>query len=489
MGIIRELCVEHTNLNDEDIAIIEQMAANLQSMADITQADFFIDCATRDPDVAVVIAEAKPHTAPSLYRTSVVGQLALKQNEPAVIRTQQTGQLTLGMRGTSQEGIPIKQSVVPILNPPGQTIGTLIMEQDITEQVRTEAQVELLVETAEQLTETLLQVAMQDRALPDILMDALVVANHEGVVTYANPIAVSIYKKLGIHNDVIGRKLTDLSLDSSIAKALLEDGTFVTREINVGNLVLLIKALPLLRAAKVVGYIMLIRDISEIRSKEKELMVKSAVIQEIHHRVKNNLQTIASLLRLQQRRVDSPSVKKAFADSINRIMSTAIVHEVLSREGLEMINVKEVAQEIAQMLKSTMIEPDRNIVTNISGDEIVLTSKQATSVGLIINELVHNAIDHAFGERKEGSINIVFRDSASIVSIEVHDDGWGFPEHFSIRKSRGLGLSIVHALVEEDLKGMIRFSNVSGAHIHITFPKTVESQEVFGDGANQGGRR
>ncbi len=354
---------------------------------------------------------------------------------------------------------------------------------------RTEHQVDLLVETAGQITRDSLQVTVPGWEVLEMFSDGVVVADATGAVAYANPVAETLFRRVcGIH-DIEQANLSEICFDPAVEKAALVGKTCVSKEVRVKDLVLFVKALPLFKSGEISGCVMVIRDVTEIRAKEKELLVKSAVIQEIHHRVKNDLQTIASLLRLQQRRVDSVAVKNAYADSINRILTIAIVYEVLSKQGLELIDVKEVAEKIVEMQRTATPEPDTRIAAGVTGDKIVLTGKQAMSVGLIVNELVHNAISHAFHGRSEGEIEVSLEDKGAFVVVRVRDNGTGFPKGFSLRKAPTLGLSIVQALVEDDLRGVIEISSRNGAHIEVRFPKRGDQEGVLHHGATEGGRR
>ncbi|MCL4515863.1 MAG: PAS domain-containing sensor histidine kinase [Firmicutes bacterium] len=471
MENIRRLCQQHTALGPADTEKVLETSRHLQLVADLAQADVFIDCPTKNPDVAIVVAEASPSTARSLYRWSVVGQPALAENEPAVIQTHKTGLPSLGIRGVTQEGVPVKQSVVPIKNSTGETIGTLIMEQDITQQVRQEAQVEILAETAEQLTETLLQVAMQDRTLPAIMHDGLIMLDHEGIVTYANPVAMELCRRAGVAEEVVGVHFDRLALAGQPLRAIMRGKGFYTNEVQIQEVVFSVKAVSLLQKEKVIGAIFLIRDITEIRQKEKELMVKSAVIQEIHHRVKNNLQTIASLLRLQMRRSDSVILKKTYTESINRIMSIAVVHEVLSKEGLDVINIRETIASILNMTMQGMVEPTKEIHTEVTGPAILLLPEQATPVALIVNELVQNAVDHAFKGRDTGKIMVELEDHGETVAIRIVDDGIGMGGEVRPLARQGLGLQIVRTLVKEDLEGEFKIASTQGTEARFAFPK------------------
>lgn len=488
---LEQLCRRYSALSQDDVEIIHRMAADLQLIADLAQADVFIDCPTTDPDVAIVVAEASPSTARSLYRWSVVGQPALKENEPAVIQTIRTGQPTLGIRGVTQEGVPVRQTVVPIKNPADEIIGTLIMEQDITQQVRQEEQVEILAETAEQLTETLLQAAVEGGTLPTLMPDALVTVNPQGRITYANLVAHQIAERVGLPLDSDEEDFLKSFSGQPVLERVMQERGFFSQEVQIRDWVFLVKAVALFRreriaraTEKVVGALILIRDITEIRAKEKELMVKSAVIQEIHHRVKNNLQTIASLLKLQMRRTSSEVMRAGFEESISRILSIAVVHEVLSKNGLELIDIKETIQQIAGIVTQNMVDPSQALEIALSGPAVILPSEQATSVALIVNELIQNAVGHAFKGRQGGIIEVRITDAPAEVAISVIDDGVGFGE-IPPGGFGSLGLQIVDTLVREDLRGRFEIASDKGTEARFRFPK--KGSYVQGGAANQKG--
>ncbi len=468
MNNIEKLCKKYSDLSLEDIRILEKLSGVIQTIADLTQADIFIDCITRDPDVAVVVAEAKPRTARSLYRFSVVGKLALRKNEPAVIRTLQTGLPTIGMRGVSQEGVPIKQSVVPITSKSGWTIGTLIMEQDITEQVFQEKKVKDLIETTEQLSETLFKLAFAEGKISDILPDGLLIVNANGVITYYNNAAKDIFNRINrIREDLKVRQITDILPELNFRKDILAEQMYI--ESQIGGLNLALTSIPLNSSNEAAGALILIRDITEIRVKEKELLLKSVVIEEIHHRIKNNLQTVASLLRIQARRIKSQKAKKAFYDSISRILSIAVVHEVLSREGMDLVDIKNVINKMVD-ISTNMINPDKKVEICTRCKPLMLTSRQATSLALIVNELIHNALEHAFVGKDGGRIQIEINRDFNDVRLIVSDNGIGLSKDFNLEKSKHLGLSIIKTLVEEDLKGFIKISNDNGTRVEVRFP-------------------
>ena len=241
---VAEICRQYADLRSDDIKIIEKIAGTLQITADLTQADIFIDCVTKDPNAAIVVAEAKPRTARSLYRFSVAGQLALRKNEPAVLRTMQTGFPTIGMRGISQEGVPIKQSVVPIVNKSNRTIGVLIMEQDITEQVSQEKKVKDLMETAEQLSETLFKVTFSEGKISNILPDGLLILDKNGEITYYNIAARDVFDRIGFRGkEIQGKKIVDILPELDFRYDVLAEQMYI--ESQIGGLNFAFTSVPL----------------------------------------------------------------------------------------------------------------------------------------------------------------------------------------------------------------------------------------------------
>jgi two-component sensor histidine kinase/putative methionine-R-sulfoxide reductase with GAF domain len=185
-----------------------------------------------------------------------------------------------------------------------------------------------------------------------------------------------------------------------------------------------------------------------------KLMVKSAIIQEMHHRVKNNLQQVASLLRLQMRYVGQRSIEQVLNESLNRILAIASVHELLSREDLDIISVKQIVVSILAATKQSLIAPNKKIKMDVQGIDILLPSSQATSLALILNELVQNALEHGFGDGyDEGTICVALHEDAKDVTLTVSNDGEPVPDGFDFHLTDSLGLQIVESLARGDLHG------------------------------------
>jgi two-component sensor histidine kinase len=228
------------------------------------------------------------------------------------------------------------------------------------------------------------------------------------------------------------------------------------------------------------GAIVAIQDVTDELQKEQELKIKTAMIQEIHHRVKNNLQTIAAMLRLQARRTQNPEVVDQLRESVGRILSIAVVHEFLSLDENSTINIHEVSNRILSEIRNGVLDHTQAINLTLEGTRnFTLPAQQATSCALIINELVQNAVGHAFEGRTEGSIVVRLAEQGDSLYIEIQDDGRGLPEHFDVARQGGLGLQIVRSLVREDLKGEFEIVNGSGRGVRaiVSFPKWIGKSE------------
>ncbi len=201
------------------------------------------------------------------------------------------------------------------------------------------------------------------------------------------------------------------------------------------------------------------------------LVVRSAIIREMHHRVKNNLQTIAMLLRVQLRSDRETSAREVLTETIHRILSIAAVHEILSVEGFRLINLRQLLDRVAHHLTHTMSQPALQLSVTVGGDDIYLNSRQATSLALVVNELLQNAVEHAFPARAAGHVEVRLTQRDAGLVLEVEDDGQGLPAGFNPLTGDDLGLKIVHALVTEDLGGTLTFAGGGGTKAVITVPK------------------
>ncbi len=212
---------------------------------------------------------------------------------------------------------------------------------------------------------------------------------------------------------------------------------------------------------------MLVRDVTQLRYRERQLKRQQAVIREVHHRVKNNLQTIASLLRLQGRRVP-PEARRELEEATRRIAAIALVHETLSKESGQYVDFAGVAGRLIRMVSEGLLHPDGRIALRLEGDPGKLHSDMATPLAVVLVELLQNAVEHAFDE-SGGTVNVLMKREDGLLTMTVNDDGKGLPEAFA-QRTKGLGLQIVGALVESELAGIFSYESDGGARFSVVVP-------------------
>jgi two-component sensor histidine kinase len=195
-------------------------------------------------------------------------------------------------------------------------------------------------------------------------------------------------------------------------------------------------------------------------------VTNAAVVREMHHRIKNNLQNVAMLLRLQMSGEREVSAREVLHESVNRILSIAAVHEVLSQRGFRLVDLKDVLTRVGRAVAQNMRRPDLEIEVTVEGDEVALASQAATSLALAVNELIQNALEHAFVGRTQGHVVVTLRRTAHELVVEVQDDGVGL----GADSPRQLGLEIVETLVREDLRGEWSLSSTGGTSARIRVP-------------------
>jgi len=444
MSVIRELCKRHTDLSDDEITMIEKAAETLQFLANIEDADTFVDCPTFKGD-AIVVAEAKPSNAPSSYQNTVVGLLARQENEPAVIRSFRLGTATKQMKAVTQERAQVIQSVEPIYHNE-RVIGVLIIEKRIDEKQLTDERSYFPQKRNKEIAHMLPSESEEYNWLAECIDEALMIVNQSGEVVFCNSLAESLYIQLGFIEGVLGQYYENIRLIGTDYK---KDEGYSDIETVVGKHFLSIKYISL--DAPDMSFAVIIRDITDIREREKELILKSVAIKEMHHRIKNNLQTIASLLRLQVRRSNNAETKRVLNESMSRILSIATTHELLAQSGVDYIKIGEVILNIKNNTLRYFARPNFDISVQLEGDDFEVESDIATSVALIINELLQNSLEYAFVDRQKGTVRIIVEKGGLYSWIQIIDDGYGFNTD-KIGKNQ-LGLSIVESLVKDKLRG------------------------------------
>ncbi|WP_251033578.1 sensor histidine kinase [Bacillus sp. ISL-75] len=467
MNTVVTLCQLHTDLSEQDIQKIQEVVQNLQLIADLNQANVFVDCQTSEKKHAIVVAEAAPATANSVYKNPVVGKFAYETFEPAVFYAFRTGKPLFLNHALTQEGKKVEQSVVPIVGIHNRVIGTLIMEKDNSVKLQNQNKLKALTEANETLSELLLGMAENRPFIPDVIEESLFIIDEDLQIQYSNPAAMNLVLEMCSEECKSGNLFT--SYFPNLAEICRLPDELVVQEIIIQNKVFQMKKIALVQHEKNSGSFIIFRDLTELRQKERELTVKTVAIREIHHRVKNNLQTVASLLRLQMRRGVPEESKFYFIESLNRILSIASVYEIIlsNSENQDDVEIVSLIEKIGNMLVLSEDHEGKLISIDYSGPKILIKSNLAVSVALVINELIQNCVKHAFAEMTEGQIDVVIQEEASAVRVLVKDNGIGYTP--SIKPS--LGLDIVKMMIEHDLSGHFSIEGTSeGTEVTVEFP-------------------
>lgn len=314
----------------------------------------------------------------------------------------------------------------------------------------------------------------------------------DGRVAYASPNALSLWRRLGHTGDLAGHDLATLTRDLVPARRRHDEETFsavlsgrADRDIELATgsrrdrgaaeeVSLIVRSIQLLPEGERTGALVLCRDVTDLRRRDRELVTKDATIREIHHRVKNNLQTVAALLRLQARRIDEPGARAALEEAVRRVGSIAIVHETLSQGEAEDVAFDEIADRLGRMVTEVSAVGARVRVVR-QGSFGVLRSETATALAMVLTEVLQNAVEHGYDADSEepGTITVVARRLVGRLHLDVEDDGRGLPDDFDLESSQSLGLSIVRTLVESELGGQLTMGPVpagSGARVQVDVP-------------------
>jgi two-component sensor histidine kinase len=485
------------DLNGEDIAFLQKIENNMPIVADISRADLLIYCSV-SPNRAAVVAQAKPHSIAPIHPESVVGRAITVAGEPLVFQALDRGRSLHGSRTLIPDGAPVLQEVHPIHNGAGKVLGALSIETNLIEHERHRRRSKVFQRALRQLQEMLLRGELEgaEQLSPFGEHDGIMVVDSQRWIRYASGIATNLYRRVGHLDNLVGKRTSDLETeDEVLVVRALQEKRCIEEETQEGHRDWIKKAIPLtsrgdqmvdlrhllglsLPKPRLVGALLMVHDETEVRRKERELKVKSAMIQEIHHRVKNNLQIIAGLLRMQGRRSESEEVRRALDDSVARILSVAVVHEFFSQQEARVINIKDVSQRIVSHTRQGILQPDKRIRLTLSGPSIYLPAQQATTCALVINELLQNAVEHGYERKPGGTISVNLQDNGDSVVIAVADDGQGLPDDFSLEQADSLGLQIVQTLVQDDLKGQFELREGDGVSAIVTFPK----QTLGGEG-------
>ena len=468
---------ELSALTEEDHGHIAELLAQWQLLSDLSFADLILWIPKRKdyqswPSGYIAMAHIRPTTAATVFPSDVIGNEINWGENQRMDQVLKTGEIDRDTDPELKGEIWIKEEIVPVFYD-GKVIAVITRHRN-AEAMRSPSKLELNYrEIAHKIYRMLSEgnfpvknSIYRAESAPRV-GDGLIRLDANGLITYASPNGISALNRAGYNGELEGISLGTIveSIKSSSAnptdenwKLILSGKTLRREEFENSGGIFDLLVIPLVESNAHIGAITLIHNVTELRHKDRALVSKDATIKEIHHRVKNNLQTVSALLRLQSRRVEDPAAQSALDEAVRRVASIAIVHETLAISSAESVDFDQVFDRIVQ---NAIEISSRNIELKKDGEFGIFDNQKATPLALIITELIHNALEH--GLEKSGSkLTIAIEKSAKQTIIRVIDDGVGLPEGFNIESSSNLGLQIVKTLTENELKGSINISSGSG---------------------------
>jgi two-component system, sensor histidine kinase PdtaS len=464
-----------SDLTADQAEHLRRLCSSWQVLADLSFSDLLLFVpvaagARGAGDVFEISAQLRPFTSQTLYPQDMVGTRVGQPDQPIVERAFREGRIWAQDEPVLVDGLPIRMDAVPVRFKKD-VIAVVTKEGSPGIWRRPGLLEQVYLEAGEQVS---LMICNGDFPYPDAptgdwprIGDGLFVLDEDGLVNWASPNALSSLLRLGVKQNILGRYLDDLDLGKTPVMSSLSSGKLLDGEFARGDTIVRLRVLPLINGQQRLGALVLARDVTELRQKDRMLSVKDATIREIHHRVKNNLQTIASLLRLQGRRLQSDEARAALQESVLRIGSIALVHETLSEEPSDVAEFVEVARRIAHMVAEGSVLPDRAIDVKVVGATGRVAAAVATPLAVVLTELLHNAIEHAFVETSKGSISVELDRQGADIIVVVRDDGVGMEP--GVFDGPRLGLHIVRTLVAE-LGGRFDVATNGGTCVEIRVP-------------------
>jgi two-component system, sensor histidine kinase PdtaS len=442
-----------SDLSREEAEHLRVLCQSWQVLADLSFSDLLLYVATSSTsgdETFQVCAQLRPFTSQTLYPQDMVGTRVTQPEQPIVERAFREGRIWAQEDPVLVDGVPIRMDAVPVRFH-DKIVGVVTKEGSPATSRRPGRLEQVYLTAAERVSAMICDGAFPFRNAPPgdwpRIGDGLLVLDDAGRISWASPNALSSLRQLDVKHNILGRMLDELGLGETPVVPAMAECRLLDGELSRGDSHVILRVVPLISHQKSVGCLILSRDVSEIRQKERVISVKDATIREIHHRVKNNLQTIASLLRLQARRLRTDEAKGALQESVLRIGAIALVHETLSEDPGDVVEFADVARRIGYMVAEGLVAPDVDIDLTVNGETGRLTADLATPLAVTLAELLQNAIEHAFPGRRSGCITIDLARENGDVVIVVRDDGIGIRE--GAFEGGRLGLQIVNTLIAE----------------------------------------
>ena len=477
MAKIDDRISEQSALSSSDQNHISELLAEWQLLSDLSFADLILWIPKRKdyqswPTGYIAMAHIRPTTAATVFPNDVIGEEINWGQNPRIDQVLKTGEINRDTDPELKGDIWIKEEIVPVFHE-GRVIAVISRHRN-AEVMRSMSKLELNYrEIAHKIYRMLaegnfpFQNSIYRAESAPRVGDGLIRLDANGLITYASPNGISALNRAGYNGELEGINLGEI-IDS--IKPMSQTPTDESWKIKLNGKVLRreefenkggifdILVVPLIEERQQIGAITLIHNVTELRRKDRALDSKDATIKEIHHRVKNNLQTVSALLRLQSRRVEDPAAQAALNEAVRRVASIAIVHETLAISSVESVDFDQVFDRI---IHNAIELSSKEINYNKVGEFGVFDNQSATPLALIVTELIHNALEHGL-EKGGDELSVEITRAPEVTVVKVIDNGVGLPSGFNIDSSSNLGLQIVKTLTENELKGSISISELNG---------------------------
>lgn len=481
MTTLAERLRADTDLGEADIEWLHLLIGDWQIVADLSFSDLVLW--VKEERSWRAVAHARPNTGPMVYDEEVVGRLSGGSRTTLLDRAAASHEIVTRTRRNKRRAQ--NEEAIPVVRD-GVTAGVLIRHTNLLTAREPSRLATNYGEMTAYLTGMMTTGQFPSPAAPTgtrrgapRVGDGVIRLDAEARVRYASPNAVSALYRLGHSGDVVGALLPRITsdllaiggeqIDESVA--LVVSGRTTRRcEVSTSSASVTMRSIPFFVGERRIGALVLVRDVSELRRREQELLTKEATIREIHHRVKNNLQTVAALLRLQARRVKDPGAEAALQEAVRRVGTIALVHETLSRGFDEAVDFDEIAVQGLRAVVEVATAGEQPVTSTVTGTFGRLSAQDATPLALILSELLQNAVEH--GLVHGGRVDVRARRSTAengdgLLTVTITDDGVGLPKGF--RPSYvGLGTQIVTSLVQ-DMRGKIRWEPNPGGGTRVVF--------------------
>jgi len=477
-----------------DLDWLHALISDWELLADLSFADLTLWARLPAGDTWIALAQVRPTTGPTALPQDIVGTIRAGREQPMLGIAVAEGRICREGDPEWRRDVPVRHETIPVARE-GRVIAVIERSTNL-EPGRTPSRMDLAyLQAADDLAQMIAAglfpcpASSQANLHSPRVNDGMLRLTRSGKVTYASPNALSAYRRLGLTADLAGRELGPLTARLCASTMPRDDSLMLAAsgrahletEVEANGSVVQLRAIPLTVHGSSAGALILLRDVTEIRHRERELITKDATIREIHHRVKNNLQTVAALLRLQARRLRVPEASAALQEAVRRVGSIALVHETLSHASGEVVDFDDIVGRIA-MTAGELSAPEARITPVLAGRFGELSASVATPLALVLTELLHNAVQHGLvrpGAPATGTLELTALRSGDSLTVTVADNGTGFPDGFDLESTASLGLQIVRTLVLSELGGTLSIAPRpgGGTSVRISLPLPAADQE------------